>query len=164
MSTAPDVERFRSVLGHVPTPVVIVAGLDALGEPAGLTIGSFTSVSLRPPLVGFFVDTNSRTWASIEPSGRYCVNVLAAGQTDLCWRFAKESVDRFVGVEWSAAPSGAPIIAGVAAWIDCSVASVTEHGDHVLVTGRVEHLEVAAPVEAPMVFHRGRATGLADAG
>ena len=69
MSTEFDSAHFRAVLGHVPTSVVIVTGLNAAGDAFGITIGSFTSVSLDPPLVGFLPGVNSKSWASIRESG-----------------------------------------------------------------------------------------------
>ena len=156
MSATPDAANFRAVMGQVPTAVTIVAGLDRTGSPVGLTIGSFVSVSLEPPLVGFFVGTDSGTWPAIEQSGSFCVNVLASDQGEICWRFAKDSDDRFAGVAWAPAPSGAPVIEGVAAWIDCSVDSVDVHGDHLFVVGRVAHMAHPETPVAPMIFHRGR--------
>ena len=151
-----DSKHFRHVLGHATTSVVVVAGLDAAAEPQGITIGSFASVSLTPPLVGFFVGVSSRTWSLIEPQGSFCVNVLAAQQSDLCWRFAKESENRFEGIEWNASPSGNPILGGVTAWIDCSLYSVTEIGDHYLVVGEVRHLDLGEDTDSAMVFFRGK--------
>ena len=86
-----DSSRFRQVLGHVPTSVVVVTGITPSGDPSGLTIGSFTSVSLDPPLVGFLPGFNSKSWPEIAASGSFCVNILGADQADICWRFAKES-------------------------------------------------------------------------
>lgn len=156
MTTVPDAASFRAVMGQVPTAVTVVAGLDPSGSPVGLTIGSFVSVSLRPPLVGFLVETDSRTWPTIRRAGAFCVNVLSSDQGEICWRFAKESDDRFSGVAWSPAPSGAPLIDGVAAWIDCTVDSVSEHGDHLFVVGRVAHMAHPDLPVAPLIFHRGR--------
>ena len=90
MNSQFDSKEFRTVLGHFPTGVVIISGLDKSGKPQGLTIGSFSSISLDPPLVGFFPGLNSTSWPAIAESGAFCVNVLAATQGELCWRFAKE--------------------------------------------------------------------------
>ncbi len=151
-----DSKHFRHVLGHAPTSVVVVTGLDAAAEPQGITIGSFASVSLTPPLVGFFVGVSSRTWSLVEPQSSFCVNVLAAQQGELCWRFAKESESRFEGIEWNPSPSGNPILGGVTAWIDCSLHSVTEFGDHYLVIGEVQHLDLGEDTDSAMVFFRGK--------
>lgn len=151
-----DTARFRQVLGHFPTGVTIVTGLSASGEPGGLTIGSFCSVSLEPPLVGFLPGVSSRSWADIAPGGSFCVNILGADQGDLCWRFAKESEGRFDGIDWQKAPSGSPILPGVIGWIDCSTEQVIEMGDHWFVLGRVGDLHCEENVSDAMTFFRGK--------
>jgi len=160
MSGSPqfDSAKFRSVLGHVPTSVVVVTGVDDAGRPHGITIGSFASVSLDPPLVGFFPGVGSRSWAAISATGRFAVNVLGAGQDELCWRFAKEGDDKFAGLDWRPSGLGSPLLAGSLAWIDCTVESSTPAGDHHFVVGRVESLD-GAPGDA-MVFFRGKVTSV----
>lgn len=158
---APDIDgkHFRNVLGHFPTGVTIVTGLTADGAPAGFTIGSFTSISLDPPLVGFFPMTASDTWAAMAGYGRFCVNVLRSCHGDLCWRFAKTGVDddRFDTVAWHPSATGCPIIDGVGAWIDCAVQDVIELGDHFLVVGAVVGLDQHpdSDLADPLVFYRG---------
>ena len=156
MSNEFDSAHFRKVLGHVPTSVVVVTGADSSGKPYGITIGSFASVSLDPPLVGFFPGLNSRSWSAIRESGRFCVNVLGASQEELCWRFAKEGDDKFDGVEWTASDGGSPILPGVISWIDCSIESETEVGDHWFVLGRVGSLSHEEDVADAMIFFRGK--------
>jgi flavin reductase (DIM6/NTAB) family NADH-FMN oxidoreductase RutF len=155
-----DSAQFRKVLGHFPTGVTVVTGLDPEGRPTGLTIGSFTSVSLDPPLVGFLPGRSSTSWPAIEPSGRFCVNVLGADQAELCWRFAKESAGRFDEIDWVPAPSGAPILPGTVAWIDCTIEQVYEMGDHWFVLGRVTELAHADEVDDAMVFFRGKVAAI----
>ena len=163
MTASVESARFRDVLGRVPTSVVVVTGTDAGGAPRGMTIGSFVSVSLDPPLVGFFIGTGSRSWEAIEPSGRFCVNVLAAGQDETCWRFAKEGDDKFAGLGWSVSGLGNPAIDGCAARIDCTIESVSPAGDHFFVLGRVQDLS-STGVDSAMVFFRGRVAGITHAG
>jgi flavin reductase (DIM6/NTAB) family NADH-FMN oxidoreductase RutF len=159
-----DSKLFRTVLGHFPTGVTIVTGLDG-DEPAGFTIGSFTSVSLDPPLVGFLPMVTSETWKTMSPAGRFCVNVLRDAQVEMCWRFAKSAVrdDRFDGVNWVHSPTGCPILEGSIAWIDCTIAEQYEMGDHYFVLGRV--VALAAPEYAtgeepdPLIFYRGQIGG-----
>jgi flavin reductase (DIM6/NTAB) family NADH-FMN oxidoreductase RutF len=157
-----DQQRFRSVLGHFPTGVTIVTGT-ADGVPVGFTIGSFTSVSLEPPMVGFLPMVASETWAAIAPSGRFCVNVLARGHGDLCWRFARSGTDseRFTDVNWFPAPTGSPILDGAVAWIDCEVEQVYEMGDHYFVLGRVVALAAdhVGEVPPPLLFFKGTLGG-----
>lgn len=155
-----DSARFRQVLGHFPTGVTVVTGLSASGEPGGLTIGSFCSVSLEPPLVGFLPAVKSRSWADIQPSGSFCVNILGADQADLCWRFAKESEGRFEGIDWRKAPSGSPILPGVIGWIDCRTEQVIEMGDHWFVLGAVQALHCEDGVADAMTFFRGKVAGV----
>lgn len=160
MSTHFDSAQFRAVLGHVPTPVVVVTGVNAQGEPFGITIGSFSSVSLDPPLVGFFPGVNSQSWAAIRESGHFCVNVLGAAQEDLCWRFAKEGNDKFAGLEWTATESGSPMLPECIAYIDCSLEEETVAGDHYFVQGRVESLSHADAVTNAMAFFRGKVSSV----
>ena len=155
MNSQFDSKEFRTVLGHFPTGVVIVSGLDEAGKPQGLTIGSFSSISLDPPLVGFFVGGNSKSWPALAESGVFCVNVLAATQGELCWRFAKESEDRYEGVKWSHSPLKSPMIDGCVAFIDCELESSSQIGDHLFVVGRVQSLEAVAGAGNPMVFSKG---------
>ena len=156
MTTAIDPAHFRAVLGHVPTSVVVVTGLNADGTPCGITIGSFTSVSLDPPLVGFFPGSHSKSWASIRESGRFCVNVLGSAHEELCWRFAKEGDDKFSGLEWVPSAGGSPILPGAIAWIDCAIEAETPAGDHTFVMGLVQSMDHAESVSDAMVFFRGK--------
>ncbi|ADB50569.1 flavin reductase family protein [Conexibacter woesei] len=142
---------FRRVLAHVPTPVVVVAAFD--DAPIGLAVGSFTSISLDPPLVGFFVDHRSSTWPRVARAGGFTVNVLADSQEELGRRFGTKGADRFAGVSWRAGRAGAPLLDGALAWIECELEEVIETGDHQLVMGAVRRLE-ARDGASPLVFHR----------
>jgi len=154
-------ERYRSVIGHVPTPVVIVAAVSAEG-PSGLAIGSFVSISLDPLLVGFLAAKTSSSWPVIRGVGRFCINVLADDQISVSRTFATRGADKFASVRWRPGPSGMPIIDGCVAWIDCAIHDEIGAGDHVLVLGRVEALELARDTHA-LVFHRGDYTSTAAA-
>jgi flavin reductase (DIM6/NTAB) family NADH-FMN oxidoreductase RutF len=164
-----DPKQFRSVLGHFPTGVTIVTGMHG-DRPAGFTIGSFTSVSLEPPMVGFLPMTNSVTWEAIAPWGRFCVNVLSRGQADLCWKFAKTANEdeRFDDVAWRPGPSGSPIIERAVAWIDCELEHVYEMGDHFFVLGRVIALDADADHDGdgphPLLFFKGTLGGFTSEG
>lgn len=154
MSAPPfDSAKFRQVLGHFPTGVTVITAA-AEGGPVGMAVGSFASVSLDPPLVAFFPDKGSSTWPRIEASGHFCVNILAEYQEDVCRRFASKGDDKFAGLGWGPAGSGAPLLAGVLAWIDCDIEAVTDAGDHHCVLGRVRELAVAQD-GAPLIFFRG---------
>jgi flavin reductase (DIM6/NTAB) family NADH-FMN oxidoreductase RutF len=146
---------FRRVLGHFPTGVVIVTAIydDA---PAGMSIGAFTSVSLDPPLIAILPSKTSVSWPRIAAAGAFCVNILNARQEALCRTFATSGADKFAGVSWRSAPSGAPVLAGALAWIDCTLEQVVEAGDHLIALGRVRTLDVGdEKVAEPLVFFQG---------
>lgn len=146
---------FRRVLGHFPTGVVIVTAT-AGGTPAGLSVGSFTSVSLDPPLVAVLPSRTSTSWPRISAAGSFCINILAASQETLCRTFAISGGDKFAGVRWRAAPSGAPILDGTLAWIDCDLDQSVAAGDHFIVLGRVRALGVEQDtVRTPLIFFQG---------
>jgi flavin reductase (DIM6/NTAB) family NADH-FMN oxidoreductase RutF/alkylhydroperoxidase/carboxymuconolactone decarboxylase family protein YurZ len=149
-----DSRRFRQVLGQYPTGVCVVTATQADGRHAGFVVGSFTSVSLEPPLVGFFPDKGSTSWPKIERARSFCVNVLSASQEDVCRRFASRAEDKFAGLSFRKTPSGSPLLDGVVAWIDCDLESVQEAGDHYIVLGRVRELDVESP-SPPLVFFQG---------
>ncbi len=125
-----DPLKYRLVLGHFPTGVTVVTAM-VDGEPVGFTIGSFTSVSLDPPLVGFLPMVTSDRWIRMADANSFCVNVLGIDHGDLCWRFAKSSIEQpFEGVGWSPSPiTGSPILDGAIAWMDCTTAEVVDAGD-----------------------------------
>ncbi|MFT4656042.1 MAG: 3-hydroxy-9,10-secoandrosta-1,3,5(10)-triene-9,17-dione monooxygenase reductase component [Candidatus Aldehydirespiratoraceae bacterium] len=165
-----DPGHFRGVMGHFPTGVTVVSGMDANGTPHGFTIGSFTSVSLDPPMVGFLPQIGSLTWGAIAESGSFCVNVLSDQQSDLCWNFAKSDTDatRFDGVDWHAGPSGSPILDRAVAWIDCTVEHVYDMGDHHFVLGNVVGLDADVDHDGqppvPLLFFKGTLGGFATEG
>lgn len=149
-----DPATFRHVLGHYPTGVCVVTSREADGRTVGMAVGSFTSVSLDPPLVGFLPDGSSRTWPRIERAGRFCINILAHDQLDLCRAFAARGDDKFAGIAWRPSPAGLPILDGVVAWIDCDLHAVHPAGDHMFVMGLVRALEVEHP-RSPLLFVQG---------
>ncbi|MDH3705869.1 MAG: flavin reductase family protein [Acidimicrobiia bacterium] len=154
MSDSIDGDRFRKVLGCVPTCVTVVTAMDG-DEPVAMVIGSFGSVSLDPPLVEFMPGTSSSTWPRIERAGSFCVNVMGADQLDVCNAFFTKQEDPFSIHEWQVSDtSGAPRLAGSAAWIDCDIDQVVEAGDHYIVIGRVLELD-GDPDRDPLVFHHG---------
>lgn len=143
----------RDVLGHFASGIVVITTLTPEG-PAGFTCQSFSSLSLDPPFVSFSPARTSTTWPRIRDVGRFCVNVLAEGHAGISTVFARSGADKFAGVDWSLAPSGAPRLDGVAAWIDCTLEQEFPGGDHTIVVGRVRNLG-ADPSRAPLLFHRG---------
>ncbi|HEX8770591.1 MAG TPA: flavin reductase family protein [Acidimicrobiales bacterium] len=148
-----DTARYRQVLGHFATGVTVVTAAVG-GEPAGLAVNSFTSVSLEPPLVAICVANMSATWSKIREAGWFCVNVLADDQEDVCRVFAGRGTHKFQGMGWKPAESGAPILNDVLAWVDCAVVAEHDGGDHVIVIGEVRDMAVVRE-GLPLVFYRG---------
>ncbi len=149
-----DPKWFRQVLGHYPTGVCVVTAQDPDGGDAGMAVGSFTSVSLDPPLIAFLVDKTSTTWPRIQRAHCFCVNVLAADQEHVCRAFAAKGGAKFHRLHSVAAATGSPILDGVIAWIDCDIHDVHEAGDHYIVVGRVRELDIANP-GLPLLFFQG---------
>lgn len=103
------------------------------------------------------VGRTSTTWPRIARAGVFCVNVLSAGQGELCRAFAVRGADKFAGVEHTPAPvSGSPRLTGALAWIDCTIHAVHTGGDHLIVVGRVDALGTGDEDAAPLLFHKGR--------
>ncbi|WP_156841397.1 flavin reductase family protein [Novosphingobium aquimarinum] len=159
--TTIDPEDFRKVLGSYPTGVCVITALDPENRPIGMVIGSFTSVSLDPPLVGFFPDKKSTSWPLLEAAGHFCVNILGSNQQAICRAVGAKGEEKFVGVEYAISDHNLPVIADSIACIECRLHSVTEAGDHWFVLGEVLRLETTRD-EDPMLFHRGRYGGFAE--
>lgn len=153
-----DPATFRQVLGNYPTGVAVITAIASEGQPVGMVVGTFTSVSLDPPLVGFLPDKRSSSWPQIESAGHFCVNVLARDQLELCGKLAKSGPDKFSGVDYTISQHGVPVLAGTMVSIECQLHAVQEAGDHWFVTGRVLGLESHRDAD-PMLFHKGQYGG-----
>lgn len=138
MTQSFDPRALRSAFGAFATGVTVVTAMDGEGNPIGFTANSFTSVSLDPPLLLACLARTSRNFQAMTNARGFAINILAENQKDVSNTFARPSEDRFAGLDWSVGPHGAPVIAGTAAWFDCSLQQVIEAGDHVILLGRVE--------------------------
>ena len=154
--------HFREVLGHYPTGVTVVTGM-VDDEPIGMVVGTFSSVSLDPPLVAFMPQVGSRTWNRLAAAPSFCINVLAHDQLGLCRVMAVPREGKFDGVEWSPSELGAPALAGAVAHIHCRQQSTVEAGDHWIVLCAVEAVEVSRPV-TPLLFFQGGYGGFSPGG
>jgi 3-hydroxy-9,10-secoandrosta-1,3,5(10)-triene-9,17-dione monooxygenase reductase component len=153
--------RFRDVAGRFASGVTVITGVDHDG-PVGFTCQSFHALSLEPPMVVFAVALTSTSWPRIRASDSCCVNVLADTQEAQARTFAMSGIDKFASQEWRPATDGNPILDGVLAWFSCTISGIYPGGDHEVVTADVVALD-AADLE-PLVFHRGRYTGLSELG
>jgi 3-hydroxy-9,10-secoandrosta-1,3,5(10)-triene-9,17-dione monooxygenase reductase component len=157
--SAARARQFRDVLGLFASGVTVVTSI-ADGEPVGMTCQSFSSVSLEPPLVMFCPAKTSRAWPRMQRAGYFCVNILAADQAEISTAMATKGSDKYDGIGWQPAPTGAPLLDGVLGYVDCTVHSVHEAGDHYVVLGRVKELgfapDSADDARQPLLYYRGR--------
>jgi flavin reductase (DIM6/NTAB) family NADH-FMN oxidoreductase RutF len=164
--TSPEVialegEVLRRAFSCFPSGVTAVCGL-VDGEPVGMAASSFTSVSLDPPLVLVCVANESATWERLRTVGRLGVSILSADHHVVCRQLAARQGDRFAGVQWTLTDSGALILDGASAWLDCEIHEEVPAGDHLVVLLRIHALE-ADPAVAPLVFHSSGFRQLAEA-
>lgn len=148
-----DPKHFRSVMGQVPTTVTVVTAMVG-DKPIAMVIGSFVSVSLDPPLAGFFCTTDSYSWQLLRSAEVMGVNVLAADQADVSNACMRDLDERFEGLDWSVV-DGAPKIAGCTAWLTLTPHQVLDAGDHEFALCNVTGLEAADPACEPVIFYGG---------
>lgn len=150
-----DADAYKRALAVHAAGVVVITAMSE-GVPVGLTATSFSSVSLDPPLVSFYVDQSSTTWPSLRAADHFAVNVLDSDQADLAARFARKGIDRFAEpTRWRPGPLGAPLLDDVSAHLICLPYERACVGDHVLVVGLVTQAEVRGPGR-PLLYHQGR--------
>jgi flavin reductase (DIM6/NTAB) family NADH-FMN oxidoreductase RutF len=156
-----DRRAFRNALGCFATGVTVVTTVTDAGEPVGLTANSFSSVSLDPPLVLFCLDLASHNLDAFRAAGRFAVNVLGDDQRDLSVRFSTTIGDRWDGVVWERWETGAPVLNGCLAALDCETEAIHEGGDHVIIVGRVQRL-AATTDGKPLLYFRGNYATVAE--
>ncbi|MCS7023736.1 MAG: flavin reductase family protein [Bryobacteraceae bacterium] len=145
---------FRQACSHFATGVAIAAVRDRSGAPHGLTVNSFTSVSMKPPLVLICVDKRAAILEQFLESDYYSVNILAAENEELSNRFATLPEHRFEGVRWRPGRTGAPLIEGSIASLECARKPPVEAGDHLILLAEAVAAEVHAG--APLLYFRSR--------
>jgi flavin reductase (DIM6/NTAB) family NADH-FMN oxidoreductase RutF len=148
-------QAFRAALGMFATGVTIVTTRPPDGAPVGVTVSSFNSVSLQPPLVLWSLARTARSLGTFVHSHHYAVNVLAADQQVLAERFATRGADRWSGVAYADGVDGVPLLHGTVATFECFNRSQYTEGDHVIFVGEVEHCQHRADA-SPLLYHGGR--------
>ncbi len=155
MNPAPtDTRALRNALGRFATGVAIVTAIDRDGNPVGLTVNSFSAVSLDPPLVLWCLDNGSHNLEAFRHASHHAIHILAADQQDLSNRFATWPADRFAGLPWQRGIGGAPLLPGAAAQFECALEAVYPGGDHQILLGRV--LRFRWSERTPLLFCRGK--------
>ncbi|WP_029890648.1 flavin reductase [Polycyclovorans algicola] len=148
-----DATEFRRALGSFATGVTIITTRDMQGEPVGLTVNSFSSVSLNPPLVLWSLANNALSLPAFRNNGHWAVHVLASDQEDLSGRFARRGENKFAGLDFDEGEGGVPLLRGCMARFQCRTATLYEGGDHLIFIGEV--LSFDRDDAAPLVFHGG---------
>lgn len=132
-----DPSIYRRTCAQFATGVSVVTTLDSHGHPHGMTVNSFASVSLEPPLVLVSIDLRNAILGHFISSSWFAVNVLAEHQEELSRRFSSAAENRFLDIDWRAGVSGVPLLDGVLAQMECSVVRTFEAGDHAVLIGEV---------------------------
>jgi flavin reductase (DIM6/NTAB) family NADH-FMN oxidoreductase RutF len=158
-SLNPNSELLRRAFGCFPSGVVAVAALDG-DAPVGMTMSSFTSVSLSPPLVSVCVQETSRTWPRLRACQRLGVSILAQQHNHACMQLSGKGEDRFSGIYWGASVDGSVFIQGAVAWLDCRLYGEIPAGDHQIILLAILGVTIE-PSEGPLVFHASRFRSLA---
>lgn len=149
--------KLRDALGLFPTGIVIVSTVDEGGEPIGMTINSFTSVSLSPPLILFSIGHSAYSLDSWRQATYYSINVLAEDQTDVSSLFARALADKWSGVTVQTGITGVPLIANTLVGLECERYARYDGGDHDIFVARVVTIhEGHRPMCRPAVFFQGK--------
>jgi|SRR5579884_1463810 len=153
MSAAIDPETFRRVCAQFATGVAVATVRAPDGTPHGLTVNSFTSVSLEPPLILICIGDVCQILPLFRISPYFAVNFLTVAQQDLAVAFAERTDNRFDGVRWYEAPNGAPLLPDSLGWMECRLENVIAVGDHCILIGQVVHAD-AQEGAALLYFNR----------
>ena len=132
-----DSKFLRKTLGKYSTGVTIVTSIDNDGIPIGMTVNSFTSVSLLPALVLWCIDKKQPSYNSFMNAEGYAVNILSKDQNDICYKFASQLDNKFQNVDWKISENGFPLLKNSLAWFDCKKWNYYAGGDHEILVGEV---------------------------
>ena len=151
MSLDPD--AFRALMGRFATGVTIVTATDAAGHDRGMTVSSFASVSLQPPLVVMCIDETASMLETLVNGEYFGVNILSSTQEAIARRFAATGAQQFEGIGYRSGENGVPILNDVLAYVECRRISSTRAGDHTIIVG--ETLAGSLVDARPLLYYRG---------
>ena len=132
-----DLKFLRKTLGKYSTGVTVVTSIDNHRNPIGMTVNSFTSVSLQPALVLWCIDKKQPSYNSFMNAEGYAVNILSKDQNDICYKFASQLDNKFQNVDWKISENGFPLLKNSLAWFDCKKWNYYAGGDHEILVGEV---------------------------
>ena len=146
-----DSTLYRRACARFATGITVVTVVDSGGHPHGLTVNSFTSVSLAPPLILICLDHRARVTQFFHPGKHFGINVLNEAQREISDYFASTKRDRFNGVEWKPGGTGVPLLPHGLAFFECAVRNKVPAGDHEIVIGEV--VEARAEEGRPLIYY-----------
>ncbi len=149
-----DARQFRDALGCFATGVSVITSINQQNEPLGVTVNSFSSVSLDPPLILFSLGHGGNHCNEFKQSGKFAVNILSGSQMHLCERFASPIEDRFSDIEYTVGENGVPVFEDSLAILECETFALQEAGDHLVFICKVTNV-VAQTEEPPLLFYKG---------
>lgn len=149
----PDPAHLRRTLGCFATGVAVITTTDAAGTPYGVTVNSFNSVSLDPPLILWSLARTAWSLPVFHAASGFCVNILSADQVALCKLFSSREEDRFTTIDWHRDTFGHPVLAGSLATLSCRKWAVHDGGDHEIFIGEV--IEAEHHDHAPLGYCKG---------
>ena len=149
-----DPRELRDVLGCFATGVCVVTTVGDQGRPVGMTINSFSSVSLDPPLILWSIGLNTPSRSAFQRHGSFAINIMGKAAKDTTLNFAKPSDDKFSGVDWHQGHNGIPVLREAMAVLECEMEKQVIAGDHEIFIGRVVRLK--ASEAEPLLFHKGK--------
>ena len=149
-----DSRKFRDALGQFATGITVVTTLAEDGKPLGVTVNSFSSLSLEPPLILFSLARQGGHCPEFEKAGQFCVNILNGHQQDLSDRFASSMKNRFNGIQHGLGENGCPVFADSLAVLECSAYATHDGGDHVIFVGKVTSM-LTNDAEKSLIYYKG---------
>ena len=146
-------DEFRRALSHFASGVTVVTTCSEDGQHLGITVSAFSSLSLEPPLILICIDKRASVHDYLKEGGHFAVNILGDDQELISRRFASKVADRFEGLGYSIGNTGAPLISGALASIECSIVHLYPGGDHTIIVGEVLATDVSDG--HPLAYFRG---------
>lgn len=149
-----DPRELRDVLGCFATGVCVVTTLGDEGRPVGMTINSFSSVSLDPPLILWSIGLNTPSRGAFQRHGSFAVNIMGEDAKDTTLHFARPSEDKFADISWTQGLHGIPVLSEAMAVLECTMEDQIISGDHEIFIGRVARIDQSEG--NPLLFHKGK--------
>lgn len=150
-----DSREFRDAMGRFPTGICVITANPQGFAPFGMTVNSFASVSLDPPLVLWSLRNDSECFAAFEKADKYGVNILAADQAELSTQYSKKDNHTLDSAHYTMGRHGTPLLRGAVTSFECDIWQRYDGGDHVILVGKVETMQ-NNPVDSPLVFFSGK--------